>query len=210
MSLPPITIPDLDPAGPVDPNNDLLLIRQGLNDRKVLAGQVGSVRLQQYSVLPGQVVASDMLLIGRNNGAGYTNYLLPPQYLGFLNGVAMWFWLSSAPMGWTIIPDAADRVLGIVGGGYPTPGYHGTWQQDNHTLTPDEIPPHRHPMKFSSQSASTSAQTGYPRAGRQDDFTPGGRTSVNETLNLGHNHGNSWRPAAAVGILCVKDRQIGQ
>lgn len=208
MTLPPITIPLLDPAGPIDPDNDLMLIRQGLNDRKIPAGSLLTPRLGGLPMLPGQLIASDVLLIGRNNGSGYDNYIMPPQYLGFLNNTTMWFWQSSAPLGWTVVPNSGDKVLAtILPGGasykYNAFGYQGTWQQADHYLTIDEMPAHTHDIA-TGHSGTTGLALFRSKVG-----TPVLQTE-SEGGNGPHNHGLLWRPSAAVGILCVKDKQVGQ
>lgn len=236
MSLPPITIPLLDPAGTIDPENDLLVIRQGLNDRKVPARDLLSIRLSTFSMLPSQLVASDVLLVGRNNGGGYDNYIMPPQYLGFLNGTQMWFFQGSAPLGWSIVPDSGDKILGtrLPGGGtntYNTVGYHGTWQQrdvsgvENQGLSTEQIPNHRHFATFGENQSNSQAQyihgakTGANFFGVKARQNPirgmvGAFQDNANHDNYGacspHNHGNNWRPAAAVGILCVKNKLVGE
>lgn len=225
MSLPPITIPLLDPAGPVDPDNDLLLIRQGLNDRKIPAGQIGNLRLGEFTMLPGQLVASDVLLIGRVNGGGYDNYIMPPQYLGFLNGTNAWFYQAAAPLGWSIIAGTGNRVLACSDStnkynGVNAPNQTGDWQQSNATLTIEQIPAHSHIIKvwksdqegnLSSKIGSTNRNTG----NNQNTGQTGGIGSNNQTstspagATQGHNHGNSWRPLANVGILCTKNKLVG-
>lgn len=213
MSLPPITIPALSAAGPIDYLNDLLLIRQGLNDRKVTVGQIANPRLGSMSLLSGQVVASDLLLVARDNGTGYENYTIPPQYLGFLNGTVAWFWQASAPLGWSVVPNSGDKVLAtaLPGGAsyqYNAFGYQGDWQQQDHTLTIAQMPSHDHSIQKSSANSS-SLSTNYLRAG--DSSGNIGFATTNSTGSTeGHNHGNEWRPSAAVGILCVKDKLIGE
>ncbi len=231
MSLPPITIPLLDPAGPVDPDNDLLLIRQGLNDRKIPAGSLQQVRLSGLSMLPGQLVSSDVLLIGRNNGSGYDNYLLPPQYLGFLNGVNMWFYQAAAPLGWTVIPNTGDRLLAVSDistqtspakyNGVFAPALTGNWQQNDTALDITQIPAHSHVVKvwksdidgnLSAKIGSTNRNTGN---NQNTNKTGGAGSTVTASTDpagatVGHNHGAIWRPLAAVGILCTKNKQVGQ
>lgn len=232
MSLPPITIPDLDPAGPVDPDNDLLIIRQGLNDRKISPANLGNIRLGGLNMLPGQLVASDVLLIGRDNGAGYDNYIMPPQYLGFLNGVNCWFYQASAPLGWSVIPNTGDRLLAISDvstqitpqnkyAGEFAPALTGNWQQSDATLDITQIPAHSHVIKvwksdqegnLSSKIGSTNRTTGN---NQNTNKTGGAGSTVTASTDpagatVGHNHGNTWRPLAAVGILCTKNLQVGQ
>lgn len=211
MSLTPITLSDLDNAGAVDPDNDLLLIRQGFADRKISPGNLGNIRMGTLDLLPGQAVATDLLLIARQNGPNYDNYAMPPQYLGFLNNTTMWFFNNSAPLGWTIVPNSGDRVLAtaIPGGAsyqYSDVGYAGNWQQENHTLTVAELPSHNHPLTIYRSDVSGQDSNkigGSNRATNQQGstgFTGGG---------LGHNHGDTWRPMAAVGLLCTKNLPVG-
>lgn len=216
MSFPPITLPALDPAGPVDPDNDLLLIRQGLNDRKIPAGQIGNLRLGDLTMLPNSLLASDVILVGRSNIGGYDNFIMPPQYLGFLNGTSAWFYQATAPLGWTITPNSGDRVLACSDSvnkynSTNAPGQTGTWQQPGHTLTINQIPSHSH-----SALARDSGQSSITRLGRgSTSSTPQNFTFLEGTVigNTGggqsHNHGTTWRPLANVGILCQKSLLIG-
>lgn len=240
MSLPPITIPDLDPAGPVDFDNDQMVIRQGLNDKRVPPAAIGNLRLQTFDPLPSNIVASDVILIGRNNGlGGYTNYIAAPYRLGFLvdNGgypTVMWFWMTTAPLGWQIVPNSGDRVLAtaLPGGQsfqYTTPGYQGNWQQQDvngvsgQGLTITQIPNHNHYAAFGHDQSNKHARyihgaryintDGDPIFGEAPTANPvrgvvGGKGDNANHNNYGqcdpHNHGATWRPAAAVGIICQK------
>lgn len=220
MSLPPITIPDLDPASPLDPDNDLLLIRQGLTDKKVLLGMLQKVNLASLPMLSGQLTSTDVLMVGRpSGGGGYDNYLMPPQYLGFLNGTCAWFWQATAPLGWSVVPNSGDKVLAtVLPGGqsyqYNSAGYQGDWQQEDHELSIDEIPDHMHRIAVSLGSADDWNKAKSCRAGKDGQTSVGVATSGvagrTQPTTKGHNHGNEWRPEAAVGILCVKDKLIGQ
>ena len=214
MSLPPITIPLLDPAGPVDPDNDLLLIRQGLNDRKIPAGELQNTRLGGLQMLPGQLVASDVLLIGRDNGAGYDNYIMPPQYLGFLNGTNCYFYQAAAPLGWTIIPNTGNRVLAVSdnngnlykGNAAPFIMNLNTWQQDDHILTITQIPVHSHNYDVYKSDIDGNISLKTASTNRSSKNTT---KTADAGGGLGHNHGNTWRPAAVVGILCTKNKAVG-
>ena len=211
----PVTIDQLDPATmPIDPDNNLLLIRQGLNDRKVLAGQLSNPSLASLSMLPGQLVASDVLLVGRYNGSTYDNYIIPPQYLGFLNNTKMWFYENEAPAGWTIIPATGDRLLavsdGITNYSGAAPGSQaGQWQQLNHTLTEEQMPVHKH--SFLGANSSGPAFTKISRGSLTDatEFETDPAGGLNG-ITQGHNHGDGWRPKANIGCLCVKDKLVGQ
>jgi hypothetical protein len=204
MSLPPITIPDLDPAGPVDGVNDQMLIRQGLNDRRINPDALFSFQLGIYSTLSSPLTATDVILIGRNNGSGYTNLITDPRRLGFLSGVFMWFYTNTAPLFWTNVPSLGDKVLAVKGGSqaYTNQGTQGTWQQLDTTLTINQIPAHTHSFKI-----YTSDEKGNLEAGKVSSSSRSSNLNLNTTSTgggAGHNHGNIWRPAAAVGLVCQK------
>lgn len=225
MSLPPITIPELDPAAPIDPLNDLVLLRQGLNDRKATVQQIGSIRLETYPSLPNPIISTDRILVGRNNGIGYDNYLATPQSLGFLINTTSWFYQNTAPLGWEIVPNTGDKILACMlpsGASYQynSFGEDGSWQQQDHSLTIEQIPAHSHYIPYSNASGS-GQEAGSFRAGLnrvQENFTlsytTGGTDSTQRSTNsppsynlpptVGHNHGNQWRPLANVGIICRK------
>lgn len=220
--LPPITIPDLDPAGPIDFDNDLLLVRQGLNDKKATAAQISNLRLNTFLTLPAPVVPSDRIIIGRNDGlGGYTNYIADPRSIGFLKDTVCYFYMSSAPLTWTIVPNSGNKLLAIAdntgnlysGGGGGT--FQGTWQQTDTILNIEQIPAHTHSAivyknhsgtlagLFSANQLETNKNIANTHA------TGGAGSTISNSTDpsgatLGHNHGSAWRPAAAVGILCKK------
>ena len=230
MSLPPITIPDLDPAGPIDRNNDLLLLRQGLNDKKATVAQISNLDISSFSALPGAVLSSDRIIIGRNNGGGtYTNYIADPRSIGFLPGVRMWFYADNAPLYWQIVPGLTDRLLAIKGGsnGYQNSGSGGQWQQldvsgvTNRGLSITQIPNHNHYAQFGQNQSNKNAtyihgaqniqSGGDPKFGKSPSTDPvrgvvGAKGDNASHDNYGdcdpHNHGNNWRPLAAIGQVC--------
>lgn len=207
MSFPPITIPDLDPAVTVDRDNDLVLLRQGLNDRKATVAQISEVDLSNYSLLSGPILSSDVFLIGRNSGGGnYLNLLAQPNKVTFLSGVRVWFYLTAAPSGWSTVTGTGDRVLAtqLAGGApftYNAFGLQKGWLQANHTLTIDEMPSHTHDIRV--YAALTTAFNTRVANGKNDTY------NVAQTRSTGgdqpHNHGDQWRPQAAVGLIAQKD-----
>lgn len=207
MSFPPITIPELDPAGPINRNTDLILLRQGPNDRKATLAQINDVDFSSYTTLNNAPVASDVFLVGRNIGGGnYQNYRMLTSSITFIAGTQMWFYSQNAPDGWQIVANQGDRVLAVISdtgsGTYNNFGVKGTWQQANHTLTILEIPAHTHAIRASSDNL-TSDSSNYARNGKSDHA----RADIitRETGGgIGHNHGDSWRPAAACGRICMK------
>lgn len=225
--LPPVTIPGLDVAGPVDPVNDQLLIRQNLNDRRISPNNLFNLNLASYATLNTAILETDVILVGKNNGdSTYTNYKVDPRRLGFLSGVTMWFYADVAPIYWTIQPGLGNRVLAVKGGSqaYANFGLQGTWQQTDAVLNVQQIPAHSHIMDTTNSALSGGSSTkvavglnGGPHLRYVPSFPTGGIGSSvntssgndnapNNTLPAaqGHNHGQLWRPAANVGIICQK------
>lgn len=231
-SLPPISIPDLDPAVTIDRDNDLLLLRQGLNDKKATVAQLAQFELSDYGTLPGSIVESDVLLVGRNTGSGtYQNYLTSLQRIGFYSGVMTWFYSYTAPIGWAIVGKLGDRVLGVglseinPGEEYKysrvegAPQKQGTWQQPGVSLSITQIPNHQHWGQFGRNlseedpsyihGALNKPYKGNPRYGKDTILgIVGGKNDNDSHNNYGgcdpHNHGAKWRPAAVIGVVCKK------
>ncbi len=122
-------------------------------------------------------------------------------------GTIMYFYANTAPTGWTIYNTVEDCVLALKGGSqaYNATGgdgaEKGTWQQPDHTLTVDEIPAHSHTLNTHTNTPGDSLRVvGF--AGITDwkadliGSTGGGSA---------HNHGTTYRPLAALGILATKD-----
>lgn len=217
--LPPVTIPELDPATLIDYDNDQVLLRQGLNDRRATLDQINNFRLQNFPSLPSAIVESDVILVGRNDGVGgYNNFLADPRRLGFLTGVSMYFYCDTdqAPLYWVNRPELGNRVLAVkanasasggASGGtnsaYTNWGLQGNWTLPPHTLTLSQIPAHRHALvnqqnKSGTLAANVIAGT-QPSSHKNQAFTEqaGGGNA--------HNHGNTFRPLAAVGLICTKN-----
>ncbi len=205
MSFPPITIPELDPASTIDPANDLILVRQGLNDRKATLAQINNFDFSNFSTTPNAPLANDVFLVGRDVGGGnYQNYKMLATDVAFLAGTRTWFYSQNAPTGWSVVTGQGDSVLAVISnsgtGIYNNAGLHGTWVQPNHTLTEDEMPAHTHNVRcFSTLSADYNNKLG---SGRSD------RYQLTQTESKGgglpHNHGSAYRPYAACGRICEK------
>ena len=118
-------------------------------------------------------------------------------------GTKMYFYQDTAPTGWTYDSAVVDRVLSVKGGAqaYNANGgtEAGTWTQPGHTLTTDEMPAHTHDYtpptyegrdngSYTTARASTVVTASAPAGGGSS-----------------HNHGTTYRPYAAIGIIATKD-----
>ena len=152
------------------------------------------------------------------SSAGYLrdNFSALETYLGLANlnagtplqffpsGTKLWFYQDTAPTGWTIVSGVSDCLIGIKGTSgatYATGGtVAGTWQTPDHTLTLNEIPSHTHGYNEVKYVGGGNFDWGVsfenPTAGPINTTSAGG--------GMAHNHGNTWRPVAAIGIIAVK------
>jgi hypothetical protein len=121
----------------------------------------------------------------------------------FASGTKMWFYQNTAPTDWTYLSAITDRCLAVKGGtgSFNVNGGNeaGTWQLPNHTLTLAQIPAHTHSITCRSKSAN----------GNNVRSSSGGGSYSATTGSAGsgsaHNHGLTYRPYSAVGIICEKD-----
>ena len=121
------------------------------------------------------------------------------------SGDKLWYWQNVCPTGWTIDATAADSVIAVKGGSaaYNVTGgtiaATSTWTSPGHILTEAEIPSHRHsvnPYAGTGGAYSVNAAVLYIAGGSFTGYTGGGGS---------HNHGSTWRPKGAAGIICTKD-----
>jgi hypothetical protein len=108
----------------------------------------------------------------------------------------VWKYRNSGSYGWAVDSSVTDKVIAIKGGSYGDTGGTsvGTWTQPDHTLTIAELPSHRHTYTGHSGGVTAGATVQYLYLGAITTATDGGGGGA-------HNHGNTWRPAAAVGTL---------
>lgn len=134
--------------------------------------------------------------------------------IGIPPGTKMLFKQDAAPIGWTFVAEDNDRILlntgtmsegGATGGSWTISGLSGL--ANDHTLTVDEIPAHRHEYTV----FITNGQFPWPSPQRYaaSDFNnqyteyTGGGQPHNHTLSLSSDA--SWRPAYSKVITCTKD-----
>lgn len=220
----PVQLSDLDVATSAD-DADVTLLRKGLTDYQC---PVSLIRTIDVSALPdaSNPNSTDYLLL--NQGA--VNKKIFFSQAGFLKGTQAWFYQNVAPALWAIVPNTGDRLLAVKGG---TTNYNingGTqnlfadWLIPGTTLTIDQIPSHSHmqPMddtnghsttKFTAGQTGHSAfryTQGYPTGGAgSNQFTSNGNAnapSYNFPATNPHTHPASYRPAANIGIICIKNQ----
>lgn len=213
------TIPDL-PASALANDTDQMLLRQPAGaagtDKRVTVSQIRNINIGNLPTLsnPPNPQAGDNMIIAR----GGVNHRVQFQHVGFEKGVRMWFFENSDIniSGWTQVA-VGDTLLGVKGGSEYTQGgtTGGTWQQVGHSLTQEEMPRHSHTVRGAGANLGSGNQVKGFKA--PAGFEP--VTQFWETLLHGgvatnpdgpadgqpHNHGDTWRPLASVGIICVKD-----
>jgi len=131
-----------------------------------------------------------------------TNFTEIPDF--FPEGTITFFYRDTAPAGWTIVDDLGDALLAVVGGATYTAGGQsaGTWTQPDHTLVEAEIPAHTH--GFSNFSTEIITR-GSADTTRYQQSSGGTKATSSTGGGTAHNHGDEWRPAGRVGILCAID-----
>lgn len=107
--------------------------------------------------------------------------------------------------GWSLNAGISDCVLAFKGGSgeYNENGgtLHGTWTQPGHVLTQAEMPVHNHSTvtlnAYYAATGGVSAGTHMVRPGTVNTGNAGSGSS--------HNHGNTYRPYAAIGTCQYPD-----
>jgi hypothetical protein len=132
------------------------------------------------------------------------------------SGHKIWVYRNSAPEGWGIDSSVADVVLALKGGGgaFNVAGgsQAGSWVQPDGTISIAQMPSHNHPGGSHTHTVivevagapynQTGLVTGIGNAlshpAYVDAAAPGTATQGGDGA---HNHGSTYRPAAAVGCL---------
>jgi len=201
MSSP--TIPDLNSAT-VANDTDLVLLRQPGNaggvDKKVTVALLRNINIAGLAPLPSDAAASDLMVIAR----GGVNYQIRHDQISFPSGTQMWFYANATIAGWSLVT-TGDTLLAVKGGlEYVTGGVEaGNWQQEGHALTVAELPSHTHPVNGTGATTGTGNRVRGYRQSLSEDSKPWATSSTGG--NQAHNHGNTWRPRANVGVILRKN-----
>ena len=214
MSL-PVQLSGLDLVTVAD-DDDLTLIRKdNTTDYKITCQKLRNINIAGLPELPttaNSPLTSDLLLVAR----GGTNSKCYFGAIGFLKDTQMWFYMNDAPNGvapifWESITGSGGNLLAVRGGStYVTGGANsGTWQQTGAGLTAAQNGPHFHVIEQGRLTAEddTSASPTYPRLGKDiATLSSPAQKALTNASGTGalHNHGNTWRPLASVGLLCKK------
>lgn len=202
-------------------DDDLLVVRQPGSsigvDKAVTVGIIRAINLSSLPTLPSvSPVESDLMLVQRSG----SNYQTTFNTVGFKKGTRMWFYhdlVSSVSLyGWKLVSTTSDAVLGVKGPNgtvYNTGGsVQGTWQQPDHALSLNEIPAHHHNLQlFETRALSSTSVSSMPGATAIPSFAgiaktglTGGGQHQTPGQSQPHNHGDVWRPKAAVGVILEK------
>jgi len=224
----PLELSDL-PVATSAADNDVTLLRKGLTDYQCAVRLIRQINIAALNSLPGgAAVATDLLIISRNISGNPSNFQIQFSQVGFVKGTRMWFYQPDKPIGWSIVPNTGDKLIacqdtstnynGVASAG----SQGGQWLQkdvdgvDGKGLNLNQIPNHYHGVGASlgSLDFGQSANARYGNTNTASFLSKGitGATTsptANPTWNEGscgpHNHGDSWRPLANVGIVCNKD-----
>jgi len=114
--------------------------------------------------------------------------------------VKSWFYSATAPTNWTEVALLGDTLLAIKGGTTYTTGgaTAGTWTQPDHKLLTAEMPKHAH--EYGAYTDMTAGPGGRISLSLVGVLTARKSTEVGADGN--HHHGDTYRPAARVGLVC--------
>jgi|GEM_PF-2016978 len=220
MSSP--TIPDL-PIATVANDSDEMLMRQPGGalgtDKSIQVSEVRKVNVAGLPTLVSPTTAedSDLFIIAR----GGINYQIRHDQVSFRSGTKMWFYHNVFTQigGWSLV-SAGDSLLAVKGAGtYSVGGIEsGVWQQDDvggvpgQGLSVSQIPSHTHQSRSISRQRPGSTSSSSNQFYAFTDNLSGTSIksgSVSGIQNTGggdpHDHGDTWRPKANVGIICRKN-----
>ena len=228
-----VQLSDLNSAS-VANNADYTLLRQGLTDYKCAVGLIRNIpinNLPSYPT-PGYASPADLFMIA-SAANSFGNYQIQFSQVGLVYGTILWFGNANVPIGWNTVPNSGDRLIAVAGPTATYATYNpGTimpksfWQQEGvgggvpgGGLSITQIPNHQHYGQFGLSQSNKNATYIYGCYGTPSGTDPkystqtvvgivGGYQDNATHSNYGacapHNHGNTWRPCANVGLLGIK------
>jgi len=135
--------------------------------------------------------------------------------LGHAKDTPAWFYQNVAPLGWTIVTGMADCVVAVTGGSndYSVNGGEmsdlgGAWvPQANHTHS---VAAHvhgglGHTHTMSMATANGGSSNSWRLTSQTTDSTSPSISSSGAAASAAGGTAATWRPLAAVGIVCSKD-----
>ena len=211
----PVQLSDL-PVGNLALSNDptaVTLMRVGLTDYQVAVNIIRNINLQSLQTLPnGTPIQTDLMMVNRIVSGTPSNFQVTFGQVGFPVATRLWFYNSLPPApNWKIVPNTGGNLLAVNDtvtkySGEGSPGVSaGTWQQSDHVLTIAELPAHDHDIKINAadKEGAEGIRVGSTLKGNAYVFT--NNVAIQNTGGgAGHNHGNTWRPLANVGIIGEK------
>ena len=217
----PVELNDL-PVATSAANADTTLLRKGLTDYQCAVGLIRNINIPSLTPIPnGYANATDAFMINRTIGGTPQNYQINFSQVGLVKGTQMWFYQGRVPDGWSPIANTGNRLLAVSDGtnqynGSAAGTQTGTWQQSDWTLTVAQLPPHKHKVYLGKNN--TNANTSYVQGVTTPNTSGSGSETVTNAaytsdgsdnsspplLGQPHNHGNTWRPLANVGIMGLK------
>lgn len=209
----PVELSDLPSASSLDPS-DLMLTRKGLTDYKVAVSVVQNINIEALNPIQGgSPDPTDKMILSRVlPSTGRQNFYATFSQIGFPKNTKMWFYTNQngLPPNWAVVPDTGDRLLAVATGGVSPVNYAGvqggvsagSWQQEDHALTIAQLPEHAHEYVMYRDEAGSEASSEGARRGKNSQAKRGFTDLAGQ--NQGHNHGNTWRPYANVGIIGYK------
>jgi len=121
-----------------------------------------------------------------------------PDFFPLAEAIKLWFYANAVPTGWAEIGSIGDTLLAIKGGTTYTTGGDtaGAWQLPDHKLEIAEMPKHHHTYTLRYSENKNGATVSSTVGGSRNTGDTGG--------DQPHNHGDTYRPAARVGVVGTK------
>ena len=183
---------------------------------KATIKQVSGIAIQNLTWLPDDMQSGDVFYYATSSNV---NSSVDFDDITFESGTRTWIFAETYPSGWSLVPNTGDKLLAIVGGSkYTTAGTEGgTWLTEGVNggnpgsgLTIEQIPAHSHrghkTKEHPSSSEPDTDKDALRGKVREDDDVFRFRYIDSQQTGGGqpHNHSNTFRPRAQVGLIIEK------